>query len=219
MDTPLVIDICIAGAVLLFALVGYFRGLVRSLAGLAATAAAVYLSYFFSGQWVGKAMALMFPNIRESIAGSVDFGSMSVNIPILGNVGLDRLGIDTADLTENVAEKIASAAMGVMQPLVRIILFLILLIVFMIALKIAVFLIDKLFELPVLSTVNKLLGLVFGLAEGLLLVFAVVAAFRALGLGFFEENAEGSLLLPLIMSANPIRFDVIWPLIKGAVMK
>ena len=140
MSGPLATDLIIAGVILLFALIGYFRGLIKSLMGLAATAASVDFAYVFSGQWAERVTGILFPSLSEDIAKSIDFSSMSVTLPVIGEVGLDRLGIDTAELTQAAAEKITAAAMGIMQPLVRVIVFLVLLILFVAATKIVLFL-------------------------------------------------------------------------------
>ena len=217
MSGPLATDLIIAGVILLFALIGYFRGLIKSLMGLAATAASVYFAYVFSGQWAERVTGILFPSLSEDIAKSIDFSSMSVTLPVIGEVGLDRLGIDTAELTQAAAEKITAAAMGIMQPLVRVIVFLVLLILFVVATKIVLFLLDKVMDLPVLSTLNKTLGAVFGFAEGFVLVLAVIAAFDALKLGFFHEHAEGTVLLSTLLELDPIRFEDILPMIKDAM--
>ncbi|MBQ4506004.1 MAG: CvpA family protein [Firmicutes bacterium] len=217
MSGPLATDLIIAGVILLFALIGYFRGLIKSLMGLAATAASVYFAYVFSGQWAERVTGILFPSLSEDIAKSIDFSSMSVTLPVIGEVGLDRLGIDTAELTQAAAEKITAAAMGIMQPLVRVIVFLVLLILFVAATKIVLFLLDKVMDLPVLSTLNKTLGAVFGFAEGFVLVLAVIAAFDALKLGFFHEHAEGTVLLSTLLELDPIRFEDILPMIKDAM--
>lgn len=219
MDTPVIIDISIAAVIALFAVLGAVRGLMKSLAGLAATAASIFFAYVLSGRWASGVMQLMFPSIRESVSGSIDFSSMSVTLPVVGEVGLDRLGIDTAELTEAAADKITAAAAALMTPLVRVILFLVLLILFFVAAKIVLFLLDKLFKLPVLSAVNRTLGALFGFAEGLALVLAVITAFRTLGIGFFAENAQGSFLLEPLLKLNLIRFEQIWPIIKDAAEK
>ena len=216
METPLVIDIAIIAVIALLTVLGAVRGLIKSLAGLAATAASVFLAYVFSGKWAEDAMELMFPSIRESIAGSIDFSSMSVTLPVVGEVGLERLGIDTADLTETAADKITEIAVGLMTPLMRVVLFLALLIVLVAATKIVLFLLDRIFKLPVLSAVNRALGAAFGFAEGLVIVLAVLAACKTLGVGFFADNAQGSVLLGPLMSIDLIPFEQIWPMIKGA---
>ena len=217
MNEALTTDLAVAGVLLLFALIGYFRGFIKSLMGLAATAASVYFAYLFSGQWAGRITDLMFPHLSEDVAGSLDFSSMSVTLPLIGEVGLEKLGIDTAELTQNAAEKIAAAAMGIMQPLVRIIVFLVLLIVFMVAAKLALFLLDKAMEIPGLSTVNKALGALLGFAEAFVLILALTSAFDALGLSFFREHAEGTVLLSTMLELDPIRFQDILPAIKDAL--
>ena len=216
METPLIIDISIAAVIVLFAVLGAVRGLIKSLAGLASTLAAVFFAYVLSGKWAEGAMGLMFPSIRESIAGSIDFSAMSVTLPVVGEIGLEKLGIDTAGLTESAADKITEIAVGLMTPLMRVVLFLALLIVFVVAAKIVLFLLDKLFKLPVLSAVNRSLGAAFGFVEGLVLVLAVIAAFKTLGIGFFADNAPGSILLGPLMSIDTIPFERIWPMIKDA---
>lgn len=205
----MVLDIILVAFVALLGIIGLKRGIARTIYGIICLAVAGVLAYM-----CGKLLAEFVYNnfILNSITESVktSFESASVNsgklsegifksIPgvltaMLGSFGVTQKGFTTSlDSLNNISQNATLTVVDkVITPVIISILsvgFIILLfIIFLLILK---FLIGrhllKLFNLPVVKWVNAVLGFVFGIGEGVVIVFLAITLYRILT--FFSADS------------------------------
>ncbi len=195
----MIIDIIIIAIIALLTIIGYKRGIVKSLYGLIIIALAGFLAYL-----CGKLLAeLIYDNfIFASISDSVNksFASSKVNstevssnifesIPdyltnMLSGFGITQRGFATtlnsaSDFSQNA---VLTAVEKVIKPIIvsaiSVFFIIILFILFILLLKLIGRFILKLFKLPGIRWINAILGGAFGLLEGVLIVLIAVIIIR-----------------------------------------
>ena len=145
-----IIDVIISLTIGLTALIGYHRGFVLSFLGLIK----IFLSIFIARITYPYAMNFISQNTRI-------YNSLN-----------DFIYPKIMDLTSG--QGLFSAA-TISDLIIRLFIILVLYFVINIILSIIIRSIDSLFKLPVLNTLNKTAGLLFGLAKGTLIVFLIYA--------------------------------------------
>jgi uncharacterized membrane protein required for colicin V production len=70
--------------------------------------------------------------------------------------------------------------------------------------RLLVQLVDHVFDLPVLGTVNDVGGAVVGLIEAALMLHVAVYIASRFGLALVTENVEGAKLLPIFLNHSPV---------------
>ena len=195
----MITDIIIAAVVVLFTVIGVKRGLAKTLlnlAGLVVTAiSAYYLSSFLSQliydaflkqtiitniqqiieqNGIGYALSNCLEAVPQWINGILSFivGIFGMSLSEYQNqLALSSdFSSSTSQAVENVLAPVVTSVFGM---LLLIVLFIIILII----VKKLVKLISKVFNIPVIKQINQLLGGIFGLSEGLLIVFIAVNIF------------------------------------------
>lgn len=195
----MILDIIIIGIIALMTIIGYKRGIVKSLYGLIILAAAGFLAYL-----CGKLLAeFIYDNyILSSITDSVNesFESSKVNssavsanifdsMPdfianLLSGFGITQKGFSTtlnsaSDFSQNA---VLVAVEKVIKPIIisaiSVFMTIILFILFILLFKLLGRYFLKLFEAPVIRSINALLGGVLGLCEGVLIVLLVIIIIR-----------------------------------------
>lgn len=218
--------------VVLFALMvwlGHKRGFIKTVSGLVAFAAALVLSSMLSGPVSGFVYSTFVePPVLEELTAHVGEGSpaagqldaalaqmpafvtnrLAANGLESGAAVLDRLS-GTAE-GETVAESILRQVVEpVVVPLLKsvsmLLLFLILLVVATILLKA----VDLVAKLPLLKQLNKTLGAVAGIVQGVLWVFFAVTVLQLVAnFGWFDfltpQLMDQTLLIRWIDSLNPM---------------
>ena len=173
----IILDLAAVIVVAAFTLRGVSRGFVRSVT----TLAVVILSYF-GARFASQMLAPFLAQIIEPLLWNIDIAAI-INEETLSSVHI--AGVNVADLeffeeaieqlahgTEQVVgELIAGAALKIAQAIISIVVFIVLAIVLWAVFK-AIGLVAK---LPVLSFINRLAGLLFGAATGIIVMLILAS--------------------------------------------
>nr|WP_326165815.1 CvpA family protein [uncultured Oscillibacter sp.] len=227
MTTPVIID-AIAVAVLAgFAIVGAWKGLLRTLAGLlvlvlslmgagvAASALSVPAAKLAAPVIEARIESRLDAAVRGRSPGGMPGGEEALPLPEL----LDLLGVDEArrDALADRAQTVirdtgASLASAVIESLAQSVLYGVLymlsFVLLSVGLHLLVRMLDAVLKLPGLHGLNALGGGLVGLAEGALLLFLAVWVLRLLGVSF--DGEDGSLILRSFTAHTPL--DLLGPL-------
>ncbi len=192
--------------VLIFALMGLKRGFVKEFISLVGVVVAVILAFFlsapcasyiyenFATQKVHEKVQALVPDNSEITSeggGSLNLDKIKELIPpkyadAAESVGVNlKEAIDSINFKdgESVAETVRNAieekiAQPVVQAVLRIVIFIVLFILIRILLGIIVKCTNLVTKLPGIKMLNKLLGFVFGLAKGGIIVYAIIYCYN-----------------------------------------
>lgn len=196
----MITDIIIIAVIVLFTLIGVKRGLAKTilnLAGLVLTAVSAYYLSSFLSQLIYDSFLkqTVITNIEQIIEqNGLDYalsncleavpqwinGILSFIVGIFGislNEFQNQLSVPS-NVVSSTSQVVESAVAPVVTSVLTILLIIVLFIIILIIVKKLVRLALKVFNIPVIKQINKFLGGVFGLAEGLLIVFLVVNIFN-----------------------------------------
>ena len=221
----IVLDVLVVAVVVLFALLGLRKGFLKSLAGLVGAIAALVVALTvsrFLAQWIFDAF-LQQP-LTQAIADAItESGATTAEgiqnaLPgylqsLLGWTGSGAQAL--SGMIASSADTVAKAVMTVVSPavinLLMVVLTIVLFFVFLLLIRLALRLLDKVAKAPVLRQVNGLLGVLFGMGKGLLIVWllcalatVVVPLWLGDGGAWFRDAINGSYLFGALSSANPI---------------
>lgn len=195
----MITDIIIVAVIVLFTVIGVKRGLAKTilnLAGLVLTAiSAYYLSSFLSqliyDSFLKQTIITNIQQIIEQNGIDYAFSNCLEAIPqwingilsfIVGIFGIslsefqNQLSVPS-EISLSASQAVESAVAPVVTSVLTLIFIIVLFIVILFIVKKLVKLISKVFNIPVIKQINQLLGGIFGLAEGLLIVFIAVNIF------------------------------------------
>lgn len=228
-NLSLILDIILVAVFAAFVFAAVKKGFIRTLLELVAVVAALVLAYQFSpvmSQAVFDGM--LEKNITSSIETQIgdnfdattaakkaetaldaipDFAvslaeTAGVNIDnIKNNISAEKLSAENVakELVEKIAEPIVTGAL-------TIIFFVLLSCVLIIILRIAAAKIAKLFKVPLVGTVDKLLGAVLGICRGLVvlvLICTVLEFLFANGNGELAAAVKNSTVMEILDNINP----------------
>lgn len=213
----LLFDAILVLLALLFALNGLRKGLFRSLMGLIGAALALVLSVLVARLCAGFLYeTVVAPPLHEfltnQLVGQVSNGAGAAFYWVAESFG-------GAGTVASAAGMGVSSAMELMRPVLENILCIlgtiVLFIPMMVVVKILVRLLNGVTKMPGLRTINRLLGCLFGLCKGVLILWllcALVSASLPLldAMGLFgicpwiAEILNGSALYHLLSSINPL---------------
>ena len=195
----MITDIIIVAIIVLFAAIGVKRGLAKTILNIAglvlAAISAYYLSSFLS-QLIYDAFLkqTVINNIQQIIEqNGIDYalsncleavpqwinGILSFIIGIFGmslNEYQNQLVL-SSDFSSSTSQAVENVLAPVVSSVFGMILLVILFILIFIIVKKLIKHISRVFNIPVVKQINQLLGGIFGLAEGLLIVFIAVNIF------------------------------------------
>ncbi len=215
LTTPLILDVIVAALAVICFIVGWKRGLISTLLGLAGFAIALLGSWWASG----KLAAVIYDRfmkdklvdaLSQKIANdAVESGTWGVLNGFINKILTGAAGESTGAASETIVDgMLAEPATA----LVRAILFIVLFLVLLLVVKLIARAFKGLNKVPVIGGVNRIGGGVIGLAEGLLfcyLVVAVVAIIVTLtadSLGWLNTGVIGeSRLFSLLYNFNPLK--------------
>lgn len=197
MTTPVIIDAVAVAVLALFAIVGAWKGLLRTLAGLLVLAVSLAGAGIVASALSVPAAKLVAPVIEKRIEARLDEAleeRAETETPPLAEL-LDLLGVDRArrdalaDRTEkSVRDTGATLAAALVESLAQSVLYGVLYMISFILLSLALHLLvrmlDAVLRLPGLHGLNAVGGGLAGLAEGALLLFLAVWALRLVGVSF-----------------------------------
>ena len=188
--------VLIISIIIVFIIIGVWRGAARTLLNFAALVANTIISNFLSGL-IARAVydafikAKVVSNLEGMISGSGEQFAANNSIQALPSGAKNMIGfftgifgvtpeqlqgrlVPSSELTRGVAQSIekpvGELTVSVLSVLLMIVIFVVLAIMFKFLIRHTL----RIFELPVIRQVNKLLGGVFGLLEGIVLAFVLV---------------------------------------------
>lgn len=219
----MIADIIIVAIIVLFAVIGVARGFARTLANLVGIVVTAVVSYYISdflSQFVYDTFIkeTVITNLQQTIqqngldyAVSNSFEAvpqwiMGIVSTIAGLFGATAEDFQNSiSITENLSATAAQTIERTIEPvittifssLLMFVLFIILLIIVKKLLKIVV----KAFDIPVIKQINQLLGGLFGIAEGCVVVFVAVNIFFAI-----IQTADSPMLQNEMLSGTLFNF-------------
>lgn len=180
----------------LFVLIGYKKGIMKSLYGLISLVVAgvgsCLLSRFLSG-WVynvffaesiNKSISNSIAGTTESITAATE--NVFANLPdyvkgFLGFFGVTDSSIfETTQATQALEAELQNTVMSAVVQILGSVLLVVLFILILILMKWLSKFILFIFEVPVIKQINSLCGCIFGLAEGLIICYIAVLLCRLL---------------------------------------
>lgn len=208
MTTPVIIDAIAVAVLALFGILGAWKGLLRTLAGLLIVALSLAGAGIIASALSAPAAKLIAPAIEKRIEARLDEAIREQRprepegeaLPL--SELLDLLGVDRArrDALAGRAEKsvrdtgasLASALVeSLAQSMLYGILYMLSFLLLTAALHLLVRMLDAVLKLPGLHGLNALGGGLAGLAEGALLLFLAVWVLRLVGVSFdFGEDSR-----------------------------
>ena len=232
-------DIVIAAIIVISAIVGVRRGFVKTAFRLLSFFAAIAIAYFF-GSYAGdyikttsvygdlsdKATASIseyFDKTAEEELEKIELREGEMSQSEIGKT-LERLGLETESFyerykdalkegTDNAKQTFAeNAASKVMECLANALGVLVTFVAALIAMRILGFVVDRLFRLPVLRSINGLLGFALGTLLGIVSVFILCMIVEIL-LPYIPENPviyagmeKDTVLYNFFVNLNPVIF-------------
>lgn len=214
---------------LLFVLVGFHRGLIKSLVELVGTVAAVIAAILLASM-IAPAIFDSFirPPMIEQIQGAIDNTvgqDMATQVQqvldalpsflsqSLAGYGMnaDQIGQVMGGTTDNAAGAVADLIAPVVTDLVKTVLMLILFLVLLIVVRLLARGIDRIFGLPVLRQLNAVLGAVFGILKCAVFIMILCAVLHVVlpmlptvPEIFSQETIQSSLLFQYFYDHNPV---------------
>ena len=196
----LTIDFIILG-ILIFALaVGGKRGFVKSIAGVVVTIVALIGATVLSNIVTEPVTEFIFPRVQENVLSKLAIKAIDPS----GMAIVDR-AVESATGTANDILNITARAF--VQSIVHAAAFLFCFVVLKIVLMLLTNVADKVADLPLLNSVNTILGAAFGLVEACLLLFLIPYVAKNLGIDWFERLSEGTFVLDFFVHSSP--YDLI----------
>ncbi len=224
----LVFDVAILVILLFFVFGGMRRGLILSLCGMLAVFVA-----FGGAVYAAKALTptvadlieprittLLEDRIDEKLAEKLQDGVAITDIDdsallqyvtdVLQDLGLydnvsDAINSAVATNAADVAASVAAAvSASLSESLAYLLLFLVIFVVMLLLWTLVSHVLDLACRLPVLHTLNRLGGALFGLAKGALLLFILVWLLRKLGVNPSDDVLSQSYLLPFFWKTDPV---------------
>lgn len=204
MTTPAIIDAVAVSVLALFAVLGAWRGLLRTLAGLLVVILSLTGAGIIASALSAPAAKLIAPVIEKRIEARLDEAVQEQGRgeePLALTELLDLLGVDqtrrealTGRARESVRETGAGLAAAVIESLARSALYGVLYMISFVLLSVGLHLLarmlDAVLRLPGLRGLNVWGGGLMGLAEGALLLFLAVWVLRLMGVSFDGEDGS-----------------------------
>jgi len=176
----IVIDIITVAIIILSALAGRKRGLIKTLSGIVALILSFSIAGFLANATTDKVSdEIVKPHVESFLNSQIDStiertpeSDTSVVSDILANLGLPPEVIENA-LHESISAPISSATDFLAQKITYALLFCIYFILSLIITTLLLKLVNLAAKFPGLNFVNKLAGLIFGILWGYLIVMAL----------------------------------------------
>lgn len=190
-----VFDIALIAVIVFFVFIGKKTGFVRCVLNLIKSVAAFILARFLSEY---AAQFVFDKVIKESLAEKINEALIKNILPakqaaweaipsfirnMLSNAGIESenfLQISSAGTSESMAASSVEAVKSIIVPLISLILLILFFIIISLLLGIVIKLIDRFFDLPVLSALNAFLGALAGALLGVFTVALICAYWNEL---------------------------------------
>ncbi len=195
----MIADIIIISIIVIFAIIGFSRGIAKTLLNFAGLILSAICAYYLSkalAQFIYDAFLqqTIVANIEQmildkgteyAVANSFDAVPQWISAVISFVVGLfgitlneyEQNMIKVNNITSSVANSIEGAVSSVIVTVITVILVIVLFIVLFLIAKKLIKIINKVFRIPVIKQLNQLLGLLLGAVEGIVFVWFAVNLF------------------------------------------
>ena len=218
----LVIDILLIAVFALLVFRGWWRGFIKSVLSFGRLVLSLIITILFGStfaSWldvkfinppVFEAVFKKFSKVAADVTATAEGGidALVEKIPNAFRGYLDLESVDpTAEINALVEEWSHTVANGISRVISLILGFVLLFAISFIILTIVIFIVSKLAKLPLVNTVDKLLGLVVGIfsgAVGVIIISIILSAI--LGLLGQDDVVEGSFMLRLSAGIKDIIF-------------
>ena len=223
MNNALIIDGVLLLLLLVSYLIGAHRGLFKSLMGFAVVIVSIIGATLIADALTEPVTDFVMPIIEERVTerlgvpeeltmGQFFSGMASSNSATNPTFSewfekLDKWGAgdrffgEFRDSTVNAAQ---TAARALVESIVHTILLLLCFVILLIVLKLLTGMIDHVFDLPVLKTLNNVGGGILGLLEALLLIYLALWLAPKVGVTVLRENTENTYVLKFFSTYTPL---------------
>ena len=218
----LVIDVLFMAVFAIPVFRGWRRGFTKSILSLGRLVLSLVITILFGSAFAGRidetfinppvseAVSKKFSSIAADVTASAEGGidALVEKIPEVFRGYLDLTNVDpTAEINALVEQWSRTVADGISKVISLILGFVLLFVISFVLLTAVIFIIGKLVKLPVIRTVDKLLGLAVGIFNGAAVVMVSSVILGAiLGLMGQGELAEGSFMLRLFAGVKDLIF-------------
>ena len=233
------VDICLLGACIICIIIGFFKGFVKSLVSLVGNFLALVIAFSFSAslgsylntnyvrepiqQWFINTVTTV-PEGTDAAIEDVDLDSLFTDMPDFFVDAAEFLGVDMnsmaakySELKVNGLEQAKAAVVNAMtnplsESVSRVVAFLIIYIGCLIAISILVLVAEMVTKIPGIKQLDKLGGLLFGVVNGLILVF-VLSSVMSFSMTVFlnshtysdkQKMTENTMIYKHIENINPL---------------
>ena len=227
MDNAIIIDVVFAGVLVVGYAVGAKRGLFKSLMGLVVVFAAMLGAALIANIVTPPVVDLLCPKIEEKMVTQfldehgeeLDEAEEQKNtlVDTLRSLGLpeelmEKLILPAQQAAGNLKERVTEAYREAISESIRSIVtetvhaaaLLISFLLLSIVLRFAVRVLDHVFDLPVLDTVNNVGGGVVGVAEAAMLLFVAARVLSGINAETFGALAEKTKLYAFFLNHSPL---------------
>lgn len=218
----LVIDVLFMAVFAIPVFRGWRRGFTKSILGLGRLVLSLVITILFGSAFAGRiderfinppvfeAVSKKFSSIAAEVTASAEGGidALVEKIPEAFRGYLDLTTVDpTAEINALVEQWSRTVADGISKVISLILGFVLLFVISFILLTVAIFIVNKLVKLPVIQSVDKILGLAVGAFSGAVTVVVLSILLSAiLGLVGQGELEEGSFMLRLFAGVKDLLF-------------
>ena len=225
MDNALIIDLMLLAVLLLGAVLGWRRGLIRTVMGLTAVLLALLGASLLTNLLTEPVTDLVYPKVQEKVLSQFEQTLLpdgeekqpqepeqpdeSDEPGLLDGVleKLRRFGVNGEETVKAAGEAgmsvLDAAVRALVRTVVQAVLFLLCFLLLTLALTLVSHALGLLFRLPLLDGVNAIGGALLGFAEALLLVYLALWLAPRLGITFFADHAPQTHLLAFLMQNTP----------------
>ncbi|MBQ3135222.1 MAG: CvpA family protein [Oscillospiraceae bacterium] len=216
-----IIDLALAAVLLVSFLLGQRKGLILSLCGLATYFVALFGARFFSQQLSPLVADAMTPHITTWVqehAGGFLNGTLDsfMNANAAGDSPLFR-ALQSLGLLDSVRDTLSQQAIqsvtdaagilahSIAEVVASVLIFIVAFLLILLVWHLLSRLLNQLFRnLPIVRGLNRLLGGVFGLCQGLVILFLIAWILQLFGETIPADTVEASTILKFFMTSNPI---------------
>lgn len=221
----IIIDVIIAAIIIISAVIGWKKGIFRSIMKFATVILSIvgayllspFVSEFLNNNIIGPKLSGQIYNSFEKMAGGMSIDTLFSELPDHFQKWLNTYSsVEKAtqwygNTSEATSKALSNAvAAPISATISKVVAYILLFVVLFVLLRILCIFADKLLKTPVLNGLNKGLGLLFGLVIGLCISLVVCEVLRS-GLPeiakvypTFEGAAENSLFLQTLSKFNPL---------------
>ena len=220
----LLYDAAIVAILLFFFLRGRKKGLILTLCGLAAIFVALIGARFASDTLAPHITNMLQPRFSAVIEEQLDSGLAQRLDELLaaGEQGeniiadiLTKLGFYdevseairnavSSQATQTVADLAVALAWSIAEVVASVLVFVVAFLLITVAWFLLSHALDLAARLPIINGLNRLLGGLFGLLEGMLLLFLIAWALRLMGGVIPQDTVEQTVLLKFFCNTNPL---------------